>query len=392
MLVDCNQRVLPQRHRLRQTWQGDQKEPTSTMAVPLRSANLGPAKSVQFTHFGLLDAGHQSTTSTLVSLAINVLIAFVVIVISLATTQTIQANRKVALLVDIPKKQPEPVKPKVTPPPKPKLPELTKVEEPKITVPKVKLPEPPKQPIVKMDSPKPILMPAPPKQVIAMAAPVAVSLAHPEAASVPNHDAHPSAVGLGHPDSPISNLHGPAVSPVNMGQGFPGMNSANTGHGPPASKVVLGNGSPEGTSIKGNGVVAVAGIPHGVPGATGPLNSTGRVAGPVNLGQTEPPPAPKQAVAVATAEIKAPKVISKPKPEYTAEARQMHVEGVVTIHIRVLPDGAVEILGITRGLGHGLDESAKRAVMATKFEPATDGSGHLVAWDGVVNVAFQLAG
>jgi hypothetical protein len=40
----------------------------------------------------------------------------------------------------------------------------------------------------------------------------------------------------------------------------------------------------------------------------------------------------------------------------------MHVEGVVTIHIRVLPDGAVEVLGVTRGLGHGLDESAKRAI------------------------------
>jgi outer membrane biosynthesis protein TonB len=42
-----------------------------------------------------------------------------------------------------------------------------------------------------------------------------------------------------------------------------------------------------------------------------------------------------------------PKVISKPKLEYE-EARQMHVEGVVTIHIRVLPDGAVEGLGVTR--------------------------------------------
>jgi protein TonB len=344
---------------------------------------------MQFAHFGVLDAGHQSKASTAVSLTINVLIAFVVCVISLATTQTIEANRKMALLVEPVIKKQEPPKPKVPPPPKPKLPELTKVEQPKIQIPKIKPPELPKQPIVKMDNPKPVLMPPAPKQIIAMAAPVAVSLAHPEAASVPNHDAHPSAVGLGHPDSPISNLHGPAVSPVNMGQGFPGMNSANSGHGPPATKVILGNGSPDSTSIKGNGVAAVAGIPHGVPGGTG----TGRVAaGPVNLGQNEPPPMPKAVVATAAVEVKAPKVISKPKPEYTEEARQMHVEGVVTIHIRVLPNGSVEVIGVTRGLGHGLDESAKRAILATKFEPATDASGHPIAWDGVVNVAFQLAG
>jgi hypothetical protein len=52
----------------------------------------------------------------------------------------------------------------------------------------------------------------------------------------------------------------------------------------------------------------------------------------------------------------------------------------------------VEVLGVISGLGHGLDESAKRAILATKFEPATDGYGHAVAWDGIVNVTFQLAG
>ena len=216
---------------------------------------------MQFAHFGVLDAGHQSKASTAVSLTINVLLALVVTIISMAATQTIEANRKLALLVEplIPKK-PDVVKPKVTPPPKPKLPELTKIDQPKIVIPKIKPPELPKQPIVKMDNPKPILAPPAPQKIVAMAAPVAVSLAHPEAASVPNHDAHPSAVRLGNPTSPLNNLKGPAVASVNLAAGFPGMNSANTGNGPPATKVVLGNGSPESTSIKGNGVVAVAGI------------------------------------------------------------------------------------------------------------------------------------
>jgi TonB family protein len=346
---------------------------------------------MQFAHFGVLDAGAQSKASTVTSLLINVAIAFVVIVLSLAHKQILETTKSLTMLTEpVVQKKPEPVKPKIAPPkPKP-LPELAKVEEPKIVIPKVKMPELPKQPVVKMDQPKPILIPAAPKRIIAMAAPVAVSLAHPQAASVVNNDAHPSAVRLGTPDSPISNLKGPSVAPVNLARGMPGMNAANTGNGPPATKVILGNGSPESTTIKGNGVIAAVGLPHGVPGGTG----TGKVptGQQVNLGQATPPPAAKAAALASTAPGKTLKVISKPKPEYTAEARQMHIEGVVTIHIRVSPTGSVEVLGVTKPLGYGLDDSARRAIMATRFEPATDASGNPIAWDGLVNVTFQLAG
>jgi TonB family protein len=345
---------------------------------------------MQFAHFGVLDVGGQSKASTLTSLLVNLAIGFVVIVISLAHRQIIDNSKRLTeLVIPVEQKKVEPVKPKIAPPkPKP-LPELAKVEQPKIIIPVVKPPELPKQPIVKMDNPKPILAPAAPKRIIAMAAPVAVSLAHPQAASVPNNDPHPSAVRLGAPDSPINNLHGPSVSPVNLARGMPGMNAGNTGNGPPATKVVLGNGSPESTSIKGNGVIAAVGIPHGVPGGTGTTQA--HAVGQVSLGQAPPPPTPKAAV-LAEAKGSPAKVTAKPKPEYTAEARQLHIEGTVVLRIRVLPNASVEVLGVISGLGHGLDESAKRAILATKFEPATDASGHPIAWDGIVNVAFQLAG
>src|SRR5450631_3950920 len=264
------------------------------MAAPLRSANPDQPKSVQFAHFGVLDVGAQSKASTVTSLLVNLMIGFVIIVISLAHRQQIIDNsrRLTELVVPVEQKKPEPVKPKIPPqkPPKP-LPEIVKVEEPKIVIPKIKPPELPKQPVVKMDNPKPILMPAAPKQIIAMAAPVAVSLAHPQAASVPNNDAHPTAVQMGHPDMPFKDPKGPAVASVNLNSGFPGMNAGNTGHGPPATKVTLGNGSPDSTSIKGNGVIAAVGLPHGVPGGTG----TGKIptGQQVNLGQNTPPPAPK---------------------------------------------------------------------------------------------------
>jgi TonB family protein len=347
---------------------------------------------MQFAHFGVLDVGTQSKASTVTSLTLNVAIACVVIIISAATAKrTIEKNRLLTNLVaPIPAQKPEPVKPKVVPP-KPKLPEpeIAKVEPPKIVVPQVKLPEIPKQPVVKMDTPKPVIAPPAPQQIVAKAAPVAVSLAHPEAASVVNNDAHPSAVRLGNSTSPLNNLHGPSVASVNLAAGMPGMNSANTGNGPAATRVSLGNGSPESTSTKGNGVVAVAGIPHGVPGATG----TGRVAGQqVNLGQAPPPPAAKPVATTALAVVRVPKVIYKPKPEYTAEAIQKHVEGVVSLHIRVLPNGTVEVLSVTKPLGYGLDDSARRVASSMKFEPATDAAGSPVVWDGVVNVTFQLAG
>ncbi len=371
--------------------QVEQKDSLPTMVAPLRSANPGPAKDLQFKHFGVLDTGGQSKASTVTSLVVNLAIAFVLIVISAAAAkQTIARNKLLTHLVSpIEEKKPEPIKPKVIPP-KPKLPPLVvKVEPPKIKLPEIKTPELPKQPVVKMDTPKPVLTPVAPPKVVAVAAPVAVNLGHPQAASVPNNDAHPSAVRLGNPDSPVPNLHGPAVASVNLARGMPGMNEANTGNGPRATKVIMGNGSPDSTTIKGNGVVAAVGIPHGVPGGTGK-----GPAGPsqVNMGQATPPPMPKPAAAATPIQRTSPKVIYKPKPEYTEEAKEKHVEGNVAVRIRVLPNGAVEVLGVTSGLGYGLDESAKRAAQAIKFEPATDASGHPIVWEGVVNVAFQLAG
>jgi TonB family protein len=360
------------------------------MAKPLQSEERGLPMNIRFAQFGVLDTGTQSKTSTIISLTINLLLAFVLFVIGAAATKTIDKNRMLTELTEpVIKKKVEPVKPRIVPP-KPKLPDVVMVEQPRIILPKIKLPELPKQPIVKMDLPKPILAPPAPKQVVAMAAPKVVSLAHPQAASVVNNDAHPSPVRLGNTTSPLNNLKGPSVSKVNLGAGMPGMNSANSGNGPAATKINLGNGSPGGTSIRGNGVIAVAGIPHGVPGAA--PNGTGRVAGQVNLGQATAPSMPKAATLSTVVQRTTPKVLYKPRPEYTAEARQLRIEGVVTLRIRVQTSGSVEVLSVVNGLGHGLDESAKRAIEATKFQPATDVSGQPIPWDGVVNVTFQLAG
>ena len=94
------------------------KDLSQTMAAPLRSANPGQQKSVQFAHFGVLDAGAQSKASTVTSLALNVVIACVVIIISMASAKrTIEHNKLLTNLVaPIVEKKPEPIKPKVIPP------------------------------------------------------------------------------------------------------------------------------------------------------------------------------------------------------------------------------------------------------------------------------------
>ena len=362
------------------------------MAMPPRSEELSQPKDVQFAHFGVLDSGSQSKPSVFVSLIVNVIVLFVFIVISAAAKKSLDNRHLLTELTEpvVPKKV-EPVKPKFVPPPPPPPPVLPNIPRIEMQLPRiivVKPPDVPKPPEVKMDTPKPVIAPPAPVRVVAMAAPQTVNLAaRPQAASVPNNDPHPSAVRLGNPYSPLNNLHGPSVSAVNLNAGFAGMNSANTGNGPRSTKVVLGNGSPGGTSIHGNSVVAVA-IPHGVPQGT----STDRAAVQVNLAQATPPPAPKPAPVASLVQPKLAKLTAKPKPEYTAEARQLHIEGVVTLRVGVSATGSVEVLGVISGLGHGLDESAKRAVMATRFEPATDGFGHPVASVVTVNVTFQIAG
>jgi protein TonB len=367
------------------------------MAKPiLRSNTPGQPQSVQFAHFGVLNDGAQSKASTVTSVALNVVIALVVIIITAAGKKNYDDHVKLTHLdAPIPIKQQEPPKPPPPPvKPPPPLPEVPKVvmEPPKIKLPDVvKVPEPPKVPEVKMDV-KPVVLPTvAPLKVVAPAAPAVVNLAKPAPASVQNNLTRSSAVALGHPDSPVAPSNAPAANtPVNLGRGYAGMPPQNTGAG--IAGVKLGNpgsGSPNSGAMKGNGAVAEVGLGKGVVGATGPAN---RGAAQVVLAQAAPPPAPKQMQAQALTAASKPTVVFKPKPEYTAEAIKMHLEGTVSVKIRVTPSGGVEVIGVTSPLGHGLDESAVRAVQSTRFKPALDASGNPVPWEGIVSVSFQLAG
>jgi hypothetical protein len=269
---------------------------------------------------------------------------------------------------------------------------VAKVEPPKIELPHIKMPEPPRVPEIKM-APAPInLPPAPPKRVVAPAAPKPVNLAQkPQAAAIANNTVA-APIRLGEMDNPIKNAEGPAVSKINLGRaGAPGMPGSNTGLGA-VSKVNLGgNGQPTG-GTSGNGVRAVQGVKLGVTGGTGPLNSTGRTAA-VNLASNAPPPAMARTPAASSASRgNPPKIISQPKPVYTAEATARHIEGIISVRVRLTANGAVQVEGLSNDLGYGLGQSAIQAVHGVRFQPATDANGHPVDWDGIVRVIFQIAG
>jgi TonB family protein len=349
-----------------------------------------PLAGTQFRHFGVLEETHQSPASLAGSATIWIIIALLLILCTPKVQQHVRANLLTSISLD---KAPKPkhVGPKIKiQPPAPLPPPPIQVE-----VPQVKLPDLPKpvKPVEPVPVAKPV--PAPPKLVQPPPAPVVVHLGMAQPASVVNNSHQPSAVALGQQNNPVAVSSRQATSAISLGQrGMPGMQSSNTGAGPASTVVRLGSGSATSQNMNGrdNAANAVKGVKLGVADGTGPMNSTGRTTAVVALGQAIPPPMQRPAAVAAATSHLGPKVLFKPRPEFTSEAIKLHIEGTVSVRIKVSSSGEVQILGITSGLGHGLDESAEKAVMATRFEPATDGSGHAVDWMGVVNVAFQLAG
>jgi len=147
----------------------------------------------------------------------------------------------------------------------------------------------------------------------------------------------------------------------------------------------IGNGLKSGSNAGVVGKVASAGIP-GATG-TGPAGSYGKV------GSAGIPTA--TAVAVVPRAVAEPmttnlEVISKPPVQYTGEARQLKVQGDVILRVTFTAAGQVVVQGVLRGLGHGLDEEARRVAQQIRFRPATR-DGRPVDLTTNITITFQLA-
>jgi len=112
--------------------------------------------------------------------------------------------------------------------------------------------------------------------------------------------------------------------------------------------------------------------------------------------QVKPPPPPPPAARKKPAKVYragngiiAPTVLHKVEPQYTQEARDRKIEGVVVLYVEITPQGRVDTAKVTTSLDPGLDANAIAAVRKWKFKAGTkDGKPVTVA--ATIEIHFRL--
>jgi TonB family protein len=105
---------------------------------------------------------------------------------------------------------------------------------------------------------------------------------------------------------------------------------------------------------------------------------------------SEPALAKTQTVAAKVSPIAPVAIQSKPAPVYTEEARRLRVEGDVVVQVVFSATGEIRIVGVVKGLGHGLDEAAVAATRQIRFTPARR-DGQFVDYPATIHVVFALS-
>ena len=338
--------------------------------------------------FGLLPEPEGRSAPFVTSATVNVIILGLVIYIGMTAKHVIQQHRFEQTELIFPTTPPP--QPKIKPVPPPKLPDLPKpklemqMEQPKINMPKIEKPalkplqmeaklnqlQAPKASIILAPQPKAALtaaMPAQNNTVKASTKPVHLG----ETFGVtpnPNASRPATVAAIG---NPYGGMEGPAVAP----------------HGVVGS-AGIGNGLKSGSNAGVVGKVAQAGIPGGTGTATSGYVGGGKVASAAIQQQVAAVPAAQQTPReVAPTNLE---VLSKPPVQYTPEARQLRVQGDVILRVTFTASGQVVVKGIVHGLGHGLDEEARRVAEQIRFRPATR-NGQAVDLTTNITITFQLA-
>jgi len=83
------------------------------------------------------------------------------------------------------------------------------------------------------------------------------------------------------------------------------------------------------------------------------------------------------------------KIISKPNPTYTNDARRNQTQGIIVVAVEFGADGAINFIVPVRGLSDGLTENTVRAAQKIKFEPATK-DGKPVTVIGFLEYSFAI--
>lgn len=152
-----------------------------------------------------------------------------------------------------------------------------------------------------------------------------------------------------------------------------------------------GAGNGTGGARGARGTVASAGFGNGVAPAGAGNGASGRAVRQGSFGDAQNVPSTAAPKKRNSGPPQTPvDIVSKPRPEYTDEARTMKLEGEVLLRVLFTAMGEVRVLDVVHGLGHGLDENAIRAAQGIRFKPAQR-DGEPVDSTATVHIVFQLA-
>ncbi len=158
--------------------------------------------------------------------------------------------------------------------------------------------------------------------------------------------------------------------------GLPGAISDDPSSGP-GSGGGMGRGT--GTGL-GDGLGTGEGNGVGSGSGNGRGNGNGNGTGDGNGRRTSPPPSgPSTAL----------RILSKPRPGYTDEARQQNVRGTVILRVTFQANGSIGSVSTMKGLPYGLTEKAIAAARQIRFTPQLQ-SGQPVTVNKVVHFNFTI--
>jgi TonB family protein len=336
--------------------------------------------------FGLLPEPERSPVSFVISSTVNATILVTLVLSGMMAKHVIQQHYEMTELV-IPTTPPPPEHIKPLPPP-------PQVQPPPPETPKVELQ--PKQ--IEMPKPKPEPKPV---QMEAKVTMPAIPAKSPTITLAPQPKA-----ALDHAMPAQNTSVKPSTAPVHLGDTFGATPNPNSTR--PATVASIGNpyGDNRGPAVAPHGVVGSTGfgsttrpgngaVPPGkVTSAAIPATSTtgtgsnyGKVASASMPPPTQVAAVPKQTAGPAATSLE---LLSKPPVQYTAEARQLKVQGDVVLRVTFLASGQVVVQSVVHGLGHGLDEEARRVAQQIRFRPATR-DGQPVDITTTITITFQLA-
>jgi TonB family protein len=338
--------------------------------------------------FGLLPEPERSTASFITSFVINGLILALVLYIGATARHVLQQRQYEQTVLIIPTTPEPPPPPKIKLPEPPKLPDPPKLNNVKLEAPKINVPRPEPKPDVKpiqIESKINLPVIKTPKLAIVEAPQPRAVLSTPMPAQVPQTKVTTAAVHLGQTFgvTPNPNATRPATIAA-IGNPYGGMQGAAIAPHGVVGGTGIGNGIKATPSAAIGGKVASAGIPGATVASTG---SKGKVGSTGIPGMTAAVVLPKVTGTPVSTNLE---VLSKPSVQYTAEARQLKVQGDVILRVTFTAAGQVVVQGVVRSLGHGLDEEARRVAAQIRFRPATR-NGQAVDMTTNITISFQLA-